>query len=130
MTPIIPSLSPLFEFQLPRNIFGTGTEVRFVVFIPDQIKIAGKLENVGGLLGVQKECCPLPPSPSHLNYMVGMGSRYSDKTDHGQNGPDKTDHVSGQNGPRLRTKRTTFQDKTDQASGQNGPGFWTKRALF
>ena len=23
MTPIIPSLSPLFEFQLPRNIFGT-----------------------------------------------------------------------------------------------------------
>ena len=23
MTPIIPSLSPLFEFQLPRNISGT-----------------------------------------------------------------------------------------------------------
>ena len=52
-----------------------------------------------------------------------MSRRYSDKTDHGQNGPDKTDHVSGQNGPRLRTERTTFQDKTDQASGQ-------KRALF
>ena len=49
--------------------------------------------------------------------------RYSDKTDHGQNGPDKTDHVSGQNGPRLRTKRTTFQDKTDQASRQKGPLF-------
>ena len=56
--------------------------------------------------------------------------RYSDKTDHGQNGPDETDHVSGQNGPRLRTKRTTFQDETDQASGQDGPRFWTKRALF
>ena len=39
MTPIIPSLSPLFEYQLPRNISGTdfGTEVRFVVFIPDLI---------------------------------------------------------------------------------------------
>ena len=57
----------------------------------------------------------------------GFDDRYSDKTDHGQNGPDKTDNVSGQNGPRLRTKRTTFQDKTGQASGQNGLGFWTKR---
>ena len=57
-------------------------------------------------------------------------SRYSDKTDHGQKGPDKTEHVSGQNGPRLRTKRTTFQEKKDQASGQKGPRFWKKRALF
>ena len=48
--------------------------------------------------------------------------RYSDKTDHGQ-GPDKTNHVSGQNGPRLRTKRTTFL-------GQNGPGFRTEQARF
>ena len=39
---------------------------------------------------------------------------------------DKTDHVSGQNGPHLRTKRITFQDKTDQASGQKGPSFWKK----
>ena len=60
---------------------------------------------------------------------------YSDKTDHGQNGPDKTDHVqdktdhvSGQNGPRFRTKRTTFRtkrtmfhDQRDQVSGPNGP---------
>ena len=46
--------------------------------------------------------------------------RYSDKTDHGLNEPDKTDRVSGQNGPRLRTKRTKFQDKTTQASRQNG----------
>ena len=38
-------------------------------------------------------------------------------TDHGQNGPDKTDHITRQNRPRLRTKRTTFQDKTDQAVG-------------
>ena len=49
-----------------------------------------------------------------------MLCRYSDKMDHGQNGPDKTDHVSGQNRPGLRTKRTTFQYKTDQDSGQNG----------
>ena len=57
--------------------------------------------------------------------------RYSDKTDHGQNGPDKTDHVSGQNGPRLRIKRTTFQDKTDQASGQKRTTFLKKkRALL
>ena len=55
---------------------------------------------------------------------------YADKTDHGQNGPDKTDHVSGQNGPRLRTKRTTFQDKTDQASGQKDHVSGKKRALF
>ena len=62
---------------------------------------------------------------------------YSDKTDHGQNGPDKTDHVSGQNGPRLRTKQTKFQskrtrhqDRTDQASGQKGPGFRTERTTF
>ena len=61
---------------------------------------------------------------------VGDYIRYSDKTDHGQNGPDKTDHVSGQNGPRLGAKRSTFHDKTDQASGQNGPRFWTKRVLF
>ena len=61
---------------------------------------------------------------------TGSGYWYSDKTDHGQNGPDQTDHVSGQNGPRLRTKRTTVQGKTDQASGQIGPGFLTKRALF
>ena len=55
---------------------------------------------------------------------------YSDKTDHGQNVPVKTDHVSGENGPRLRTKRTTFLDKTDQASGQNGPRLRTKRTTF
>ena len=54
---------------------------------------------------------------------------------HGQNGPDKTDHVqdktdhvSGQNGPRFRTKwttfrtkRTMFHDQRDQVSGPNGP---------
>ena len=45
---------------------------------------------------------------------------YSDKTDHGQNGPDETDHVSGQNGPRLRTKRT-FLDKTGPVLRQTGP---------
>ena len=40
MTPIIPSLSPIFEFQLPETflvrILVRGTEVRFVVFIPDR----------------------------------------------------------------------------------------------
>ena len=50
----------------------------------------------------------------------GKNPRYSDKTDHGQNGPEK--------------KRTTFRDKTDHVSGQkdhvpgqNRPGFRTKR---
>ena len=38
----------------------------------------------------------------------------------GQNGPDKTDRMSGQNGLRPRTKRTMFQGKTAQASRQNG----------
>ena len=51
----------------------------------------------------------------------GLYCWYSDKTDHGQNGPDKTDHVSGQNGPRHRTQRTTFQDKTDHVSGKTDP---------
>ena len=36
---------------------------------------------------------------------------------------DKTDHVSGQNGPRSRTKRIRLQDKKDHVSGK-------KRALF
>ena len=39
-----------------------------------------------------------------------------EKTDHGQNGPDKTDHVLGQ-------KLTMSQDKTDRASGQKRPRF-------
>ena len=60
---------------------------------------------------------------TYVKLYIRVEYRYSDKTDHGQNGPDKTDHLSGQNGPRLRTKRTTFQDKTDQASGQKGPRF-------
>ena len=55
---------------------------------------------------------------------------YSYKMDHGHNGPDKTDHLSGQNGPRLETKRTLSQDKMDHVPGQNGPGFRTKRATF
>ena len=55
---------------------------------------------------------------------------YSDKMDHGQNGPDKTDYVSGLNGPYRRTKRTMFQDKTAHASGQNGPRFRTKQTTF
>ena len=62
--------------------------------------------------------------------VYGRLIRYSDKTDHGQNGPDKTDHVSGQNGPRLRTKRTTSQDKTDHVPGQKGSGFRRKRTTF
>ena len=70
---------------------------------------------------VNNDAAALTLASFKRSHLVGFGDLYSDKTDHGQNGPDKTDHVSRQNGPRVRTKRTTFQDKTAQASGFGRP---------
>ena len=55
--------------------------------------------------------------------------RYSDKTDQKKRTTfqDKTDHVSGQNGPRFRTKRPSLHDKMDHVSGQNEPRLRTNR---
>ena len=49
--------------------------------------------------------------------------RTMDKTDQTKRTTfqDKTDHVSGQNGPRSRTKRIRLQDKKDHVSGNTGP---------
>ena len=73
--------------------------------------------------------CPGTERYNKLPQFISMSNGYSDKTDHGQNGPDKTDHVSEQNGPRSRTKRTKLQDKTDHVSGQNGSCFRTNRTM-
>ena len=49
--------------------------------------------------------------------------RTMDKTDQTKRTTfqDKTDHVSGQNGPRFRTKRPRLQVKMDHVLGQIGP---------
>ena len=58
--------------------------------------------------------------------LVKLGCFNSVNNIHGYS--DKMDH--GQNGPRSRTKRTTSQDKTDHVPRQNGPGFRTKWTTF